>query len=165
MAWGGAGAASGIFVGGLSAVLGRTGGTFDWLAATNKLAVYNNTETPNYTLVIASAVYAATNEVSGTGWAAGGIAFSALAAGSTSLAPTVTASGSNTMTYGAANVSVASTTLASPGCYGCYLYSTAATAQYRFMGIYFGGTGYITTAGTFAITWSGGAIATVTCAV
>lgn len=165
MAWGGAGQASGIFVGALSAVLGRTGGTFDWLAATNKLAVYNNSETPNYTLAIASAIYATTNEVSGTGWAAGGIAYSALAVGSTSLAPTLTASGSNTLSYGAANVSVATTTLASPGAFGCYLYSTAATAQYRFMGIYFGGTGYITTGGTFQINWSGAVIATVTCAV
>ena len=33
------------------------------------------------------------------------------------------------------------------------------------MGIWFGGSGYTTAAGTFAITWSGGLIATITCAV
>lgn len=165
MAWGAATHASGIYVGALSAVLGRTGGTFDWLAGTNKMFLTNSSDTPDYTQAIATAIYSATNEVSGTGWAAGGVAFSALAAGAAPLNPSLTASGFNVMSYGASNVSVASTTLASPGAYGCYLYSTIATAQYKFMGIYFGGTGYITTAGTFAITWSGAVIATVTCAV
>ena len=45
-----------------------------------------------------------------------------------------------------------------------YFYASALTPKYSIIGVYFGGTGYITTAGTFAITWSGTQIATITCA-
>ena len=158
MAW----SQSGLYTGSLSAVLGRTGGTFDWLAATNKAYLTGVGDTPNYTQAVASAIYSVTNEVTSTAnWPAGGVAFSALAAGG-SLTPTLTASGSNVMTYGAQNISIASTTIATAA-WGMYLYSTAATANYKYIGIWFGGSGYTTSAGTFAVTWASNVIATVTC--
>jgi hypothetical protein len=62
----------------------------------------------------------------------------------------------------ASNISVASTNLS--GIIGGYFYSTTATANYKIIGIYFGGTAYATVAGTFAVTWSASNIATITCA-
>ena len=61
-----------------------------------------------------------------------------------------------------ANVSVASTTLT--GAYGMYFYSVTASHQYKWVGIYFGGTGYTTVSGTFAVTWASGIVATINCA-
>lgn len=136
----------------------------NWIANTNKLFLTNNADTPDFTQAAASAIYAATDEVSGTGWAAGGIAASALAAGSTDIALALNASGSKILSWTAGNVSVASTTLASPGAYGGYFYAAALSPAYKIIGIWFGGTGYITTAGTFAVTWASGTIATITCA-
>ena len=59
-------------------------------------------------------------------------------------------------------MSVTGTTLASA--FGGYFYWAAGGTQYKFIGIWFGGSGYSTTAGTFAITWPGAGIATITCA-
>ena len=41
----------------------------DLSLTSHKLALYNNTKTPNFS---SDAAYSATNEVSGTGWASGG---------------------------------------------------------------------------------------------
>lgn len=163
MAW----SASGLYANTLAteSLTGIAAATFGWNSATNKLFLTNNSDTPVYSQALGSAIYAVTNEVSGTGWAAGGVAMSALAAGATSMAPAFTVTGTTVVNWtGSVNVSVASTTLASPGAYGGYFYSTTAAAQYKYIGIYFGGTGYITTAGTFAITWSGGVICAITVA-
>ena len=45
----------------------------DWTNTLNKFFLTSNSDTPDFTQVAASAIYAATNEVSGTGWAAGGL--------------------------------------------------------------------------------------------
>lgn len=135
----------------------------DWTNTTgNKFYLTSTSDTPDFTQVAASAIYAVTNEVNGTGWAAGGILVSALATGSTSLAPALNASGSKVLSWTANNISVATTTLASA--FGGYFYAGALSPQYKIIGIYFGGSGYSTTAGTFAVTWSSGTIATITCA-
>ena len=73
------------------------------------------------------------------------------------------ASGSKILSWTASNVSVATTTLTSA--YGGYFYADALSPKYKIIGIYFGGSPYSTVAGTFAITWSAGTIATITCAV
>jgi hypothetical protein len=136
----------------------------NWLLTTNKFFLTNNSDTPNYAQAAASAIYATTNECNGTGWAAGGVAVSALAVGATSIAPTLTISTPppTTAIWGATNVSVATTTI--PAAYGGYFYWAAGSPQAKIIGIYFGGSGYATTAGTFAITWASNVIANITCA-
>jgi len=90
------------------------------------------------------------------------VQFTTLGVGGTSIVPNWTLTGTpptTLMHYKASNVSVAATTLASPGTYGGYFYINSGT-KYQWIAIYFGGTGYITAAGTFAITWAGGDVAT-----
>jgi hypothetical protein len=105
---------------------------------THKLALYNNTETPNFSTETA---YAATNEVTGTNWAAGGVAL---------VGTTVSESPAGSMMWDVTDVSVASTTLA--GVRGCKIYA-AALANQLIVGVNFGAD-YATTNGTFAITWA-----------
>lgn len=135
-----------------------------WNLTTNQFFLTSNSDTPDFHQAAASAIYSSTSEVSGTGWPAGGVAVSALGAGSTSIAPAlaVTGPGPSTLTWSASNIAVASTTLASA--YGGYFYWAAGGTQYKIIGIWFGGAGYPTTAGTFAVNWSGGNIAVITCA-
>jgi len=136
----------------------------DWTATTNLMFLTNNTDAPDFTQVAASAIYATTNEVhDSAGWPAGGVAASALAVGSTSIAPALNASGSKVLSWTAGNVSVANTTLTAAS--GGYFYANALSPKYKIIGIWFGGTAYTTVSGIFAITWSGGTIATITCAV
>jgi hypothetical protein len=154
---------SGLYAATLNTVLTQVN-AINWTTAANlKFYLTNNSDAPNYHAALASNVYAATNEVSGTGWAATGIAASALAAGSTSIAPAMTVTGPtpSAANWTASNISVAGTTLSS--IYGGYFYASTFT-NYLIIGIYFGGTSYGTVAGTFAVTWSGGVIATISCA-
>jgi hypothetical protein len=134
-----------------------------WTLTTNKFFLTGSGDTPVYSQAAASAIYASTNEVNGTGWAAGGVACSALGAGSTSIAPAlaVSAGPPTVISYTAGNISVSGTTLS--GAIGGYFYWAAGGTQYKIMGIWFGGSAYTTTAGTFGITWST-SIATITCA-
>lgn len=160
MAW----ANSGLYASTLAASLTGTANAPAWNSTANKFYLTNNSEVTNYAAALASAIYSGTNEVTGTGWASGGIAVSALAAGSTSMAPTTTVSGTSPvlMVWGmTSSLSVASTTLSS--IYGGYFYNTVTT-NYKIIGIYFGGTAYATVAGTFAVTWSSGQVSTVSCA-
>lgn len=157
MAW----ANSGLYASTLGATLTGVTNAPNWASTANKFYLTNASDTTNYAAALASSVYSATNEVSGTGWASGGIAVSALNAGGTlSPAPNVSVSGTSPvlMVWGAGNISVPSTTLS--GIIGGYFYSTVTTL-YKIIGIYFGGTAYATVAGTFAVTWSSGQIATV----
>lgn len=159
MAW----ANSGLYASTLAASLTLGTNAPNWNSTANKFYLTNNSDTHNYAAALGSAIYSATNEVSGTGWAAGGIAVSALATGSTSMVPTTTVSGTTPvlMVWGMTNnLSVAGTTLSS--IYGGYFYNTVTT-NYKIIGIYFGGTAYATVAGTFAVTWSSGQVATINC--
>lgn len=158
---------SGLYSASLALTLGQGTNAPSWLGTTtNKFFLTSNSDSTLYAAALGATgnIYAATNEVSGTGWAAGGVLVSAAAAGSTSLAPTLTVSGTSPvlMVWGMTNLSVASTTLT--GAYGGYFYQLLASYQYKMIGIYFGGTGYSTVAGTFAVTWSSGQVATVNCA-
>jgi hypothetical protein len=154
---------SGLYASTLAASLIGTANAPQWNSTANKFYLTNNSDVTNYAAALGSAIYSATNEVSGTGWAAGGIAVSALAAGSSSMGPTTTVSGTTPvlMVWGmTANLSVAGTTLSS--IYGGYFYSTVTT-NYKILGVYFGGTAYATVAGTFAVTWSSGQVCTINC--
>lgn len=135
----------------------------NWIVNTNKFFLTNNSDTPDFTQVASSAIYASTNEVNGTGWAAGGIAASALKTGSTDIVLALNASGSKILSWTANDISVATTTLTNAN--GGYFYADALTPKYKIIGIWFGGSNYSTVAGTFAVTWSSGTIATITCAV
>ena len=152
--------ASGLYASALGLVLPQASAV-NWNLGSNKFFLTNNSDTPSYSQNVTAGVYSSTNEVSGTGWAAGGVAVSALAAGPASIAPnfTITAGPPVILNWNATNVSVATTTLLTPGTFGGYFY-TLGFGTAKIIGIWFGGSGYTTSAGTFAITWSGGQIAT-----
>lgn len=133
-----------------------------------KVAVYNNTTTPDRTAAVGLTGYAAAtsqwvtaNEVTGTGWSAGGVAVGTtktwtVDSGSSSLCYQVTAPT-------AGQTSTAGVTLA--GFFGALVYdSTISGGTVNAQGIcynYFGGTQTIT-AGTFTILWATPASAAVT---
>lgn len=131
-----------------------------------KVAVFNNTTTPDRTAVVASTGFntgqwTTTNEVTGTGWASGGVAVGTtktwtVDSGSSSLCYQVTAPT-------AGQTSTAGVTLA--GFFGAFVYdSTITGGTVSAQGIcynYFGGTQTIT-AGTFTILWATPASAAVT---
>jgi hypothetical protein len=125
------------------------------LDTNNNLSLSSNSDTPGY--AVDPATWTTSFEVSGTGWASGGIN---LAVGT--YAPTLTSVPGPplllkwTMTN---NVSVAGTTLT--GAYGAYIYANGLSPKAKIIGIYFGGTGYSTVAGTFAITWNAAGIMTM----
>ncbi len=155
----------------VNTLTGVAAATYGWLSASNYFFLTTNSDTIGSTGYAQTAstlnAYTSTYEVTSTAggtWNAGGVAVSALATGSTSLSPafTVTAGNPTTIAWTANPVSVATTTLANA--YGGYFYSNTNSPKYRIIGIYFGGSGYSTTAGTFAITWSSTDIATIACA-
>lgn len=131
-----------------------------------KVAVFNNTTTPDRTAAVASTGFntgqwTTTNEVTGTGWASGGVAVGTtktwtVDSGSSSLCYQVTAPT-------AGQTSTAGVTLA--GFFGAFVYDSTITAgTVAAQGIcynYFGGTQTIT-AGTFTILWATPASAAVT---
>lgn len=137
-----------------------TGGPINLTATTPKLALLSSSVTDGSSPVnfsTATSGWVNTNEVSGTGWAAGGIACSALASGSTSAVPTYAEGTAGSLRYDHTNdTSVASTTLTNVQ--GCIIYYDAATApsdlvDAMIVSVCFG-SAYSTVAGTFAITWA-----------
>lgn len=132
-------------------------------ADTVKVAVFNNTTAPDKTVATVtltaynggSSQWVTANEITGTGWSAGGVAIGTTSwtvdSGSSSLCFTV--SGGQTSTTGV--------TLA--GFYGALVYDStpSGTANPGVCFNYFGGTQTIT-AGTFTILWATPASAAVT---
>jgi hypothetical protein len=149
-----------------TALTGSTAATGPWLMTTGKIALHSNALTDGTAPINFSAAspnWANTSEVSGTGWAAGGVLFSAAAAGATSIAPAFSESPAGTLKYAATNVSVASTTLTNVR--GCIMYADAITApasliDMMLVAITFGAD-FSTVAGTFGITWDANGIFTV----
>lgn len=133
--------------------------------ATYKIYLVNNT----FTAAAASdfsttAGYSAApfnaNEVSGTGWASGGVLLSAAATGATSTAPTVTESPAGTVMWDMGDVSVASTTLTNAR--ACIIYAdpiTTPVAKPPIILVNFGAD-YSTTNGTFGIQWAATGVGT-----
>lgn len=155
MAW----SESGLYVAPLVQMTTNAGTNVSWTLSTNQFYLTSNADTPVYSASAAAAIYSGTNECYGTNWPQGGLTPVQLG----SIAPAVAIAG-KLLNYSASPVSVANTTI-STAAYGGYFYSAALTPKELLMGIWFGGTGYTTVGGTFAITWSGGLIATITCAV
>jgi hypothetical protein len=140
--------ASGLYVANFIDVLDATQLAIDLSLTSHRLALYNNTHAPNFDTDTA---YTATNEVSGTGWAAGGVLLSAAAAGGTSAAPTLTVAPTGTMMYDMNDVSVAGTTLTNAR--GVMLYADALAGNNAIVLVNFGAD-YSTNNGVFGIQWA-----------
>lgn len=138
--------ASGLFVATFVDVLDTTQLAIDLDLETHKGALFTNSITPNFTTDTAygAAPYNA-NEVTGTNWAAGGVA----------LTGTTFTGASGTVTFDASDVSVASTTISSARCY--LLYADALAGNNAICLVDFGAD-YSTNNGTFAIAWSASGI-------
>lgn len=117
------------------------------LDTNNNLSLSNNSETPDFISNTDPSTWTNANEVTGTNWATGGINLS-----TGTYAPTITQSPSKTLMWDMNNVSVANTTLSNA--FGCYIYANGLTPKAKIIGIWFGGSGYSTVSGTFAITWN-----------
>lgn len=120
-----------------------------------KAALYNNTGTPLNTDTQAHTAYngsggpwVTANEVTGTNWAAGGVALGTQTFG-------IDGTATNALAFHAANTSANTVTIT--GAYGCLVYTTTAWSGTGVtnQGIcfnYFGGTQSVT-GGTFTIAW------------
>lgn len=141
--------ASGLFVATWVDVLDTTQLALDLDLETHKGALFSNAITPNFTTDTAYGVspYDA-NEVTGTGWAAGGVA----------LTGTTFTGAAGTATLDATDVSAATTTLTNARCY--LLYADALAGNNAILLINFGAD-YSTVAGTFAITFAAGGLAAI----
>ena len=152
---GGAFGTSGLFVANHIDVYDATQLAVDLSLTSHKIALYNNTKTPNYSTDVS---FNTTNEVTGTGWASGGVALSAAASGGGSTSPTLTESPTGTMMYDMADVAVSGTTLTNAR--GCEIYADALAGDNLIVGITFG-SDFSTVAGIFGIQWSASGVFTV----
>lgn len=138
--------ASGLFVATFVDAFDTTQLAVDLDLETHRIALFSNTITPNFTTDTAYGVGTyASNEVSGTGWAAGGVA----------LTGTTFTGASGTATFDATDVSQASTTLTNARC--GLIYADALAGNNAICLVNFGAD-YSTVAGTFAITWNASGI-------
>lgn len=143
--------ASGIPVQNIVDVFDASQLAIDLSLATHRIALISNSNTPNFDTLTS---WSNTNEVSGTGWASGGVLLSAAAAGATSTAPTTTISPSGSLMYDMGDIAVATTTLTNARAAQIYADAlTTPTADPVFVFVNFGAD-YSTTAGTFGIQWS-----------
>lgn len=119
---------------------------------THKVALFGNGVTPDYDAAAAAAKYGTggtwttANEVTGTGYTAGGVALTST---------TVTTPSTGVIMWDAADTAWSSATIS--GIYGCLVYADAMTtpvADQGIIAVYFGGTSFAVTSGTFTITWS-----------
>jgi hypothetical protein len=143
---GGAWSVSGLYVLNWIDILDATQLAIDTSLNTHKIAMYNNTETPNYSTETA---YSATNEVSGAGYTAGG---------QTILSPTTTESPSGTLMYDMADQVWASPTTVTA--FGAKLYADVLAGNNLIVGVNFAGS-FTSTAGTFTIQWASTGVFTI----
>jgi hypothetical protein len=139
---------SGLYVTNWINILGATQLAIDLSLTSHKLSLISNAATPNYSTDVS---YNSTNEVSGTGWAAGGVALSAAAAGATSTAPTTTESPTGTIMYDMNDVAVSGTTLTNAR--AVRLYADALAGDNLIVLVNFGAD-FSTSNGTFGIQWA-----------
>lgn len=137
MAW----TVSGLYYITFRDVLDTTQLALDLDLETHKGALYDSNETPDYSL---DSAYSATNEITGTNWAAGGVALTGTA---------VDESPTGTLRWDATDVSVATTTITTDP-EGIIYYADALAGNNLIVGIDFPAGDYTTSAGTFAITFA-----------
>lgn len=131
---------SGLYVANHIDVYDATQLAIDLSLTSHKWAMYDNSNTPNFSSDVS---YAATNEVVGTGYTAGGRTISA-GGGS----PTLTESPTGTMMYDQNDMLWAAPTTITA--YGAKMYADALAADNLVVACYFGGA-VTSTAGTFTI--------------
>ena len=120
----------------------------DFLLTTHKIALFNNSETPAFQTDTA---FVNTNEVSGTGYTAGGQVV---------ITPTFAVAGATAvLTYDLGDQVWASPT--SVTAFGAELYADALGTNDLLVGINFAGS-FTSTAGTFTIQWAAGGVFTIT---
>ncbi len=148
MAWTKSGLAVATFVDALD----TTQLALDLDLETHKLALYDNTITPNFATDTA---YSSTGELAATGsYVAGGFVLTTT---------TFTGSGgtsSGSASWGAANWSQNIAT--STASYGCWIYADALAGNNLICAVYFGAGFTSSGTGPFTITWSGGNVFTWT---
>lgn len=128
------------------------------IATGNNISLSSASETPDYASVTDPSTWTTANEVTGgANWPSGGINLS-----TATYAPAVSklTGPPVLLKWAMNNVSIASTTTTAAA-YGAYIYANALTPKAKIIGIWFGGTGYSTVAGTFAISWNASGIMTV----
>ena len=131
-------------------ILDATQLAIDLSLTSHKWAMYDNSNTPNFST---DSAYSATNEVSGTGYTATG---RTIATGGGS--PTVTESPTGTLMYDQNDmVWTAPTTVTA---YGAKLYAEALATDNIIVECYFGGA-ITSTAGTFTIQFAAGGVLTL----
>jgi hypothetical protein len=142
---------SGLYVQNFIDELDATNVGLDLSLTTHKIALLSNVATPNFDTDV---TWNSTNEVSGTGWATGGVLLSAAAAGATSTAPTLTISPTGTAMYDMNDVAVSSTTLTNARAARIYADAlTTPTADALIVLVNFGAD-FSTSNGTFGIQWA-----------
>ena len=144
MAW----TKSGLYAPAFRDALDTSNLAVDFLLTTHKIAMYNNTETPAFETETA---YSATNEVTGTGYTAGGQVV---------ITPTFAVAGATAvLTYDLGDqVWVAPTSVTARG---AKLYADALAGNDLLVGVNFG-SDFTSTAGTFTIQWAAGGVFTIT---
>ncbi len=141
---------SGLFLPTWLDVLDTTQLALDLDLETHKVALFNNTITPNFSTDTAYGVGTyATNEITGTGYTAGG---------ATLTTTTVIESPAGTLMWDAADVAWAGSTLSGVRC--ALIYADALAGNNAIVLVNFGAD-YATTAGTLTIQWAAGGIFTI----
>jgi hypothetical protein len=143
---GGAFANSGLYVTNWIDILDATQLAIDTSLTSHKWAMYTNTLTPNFSTDVG---YAATNEVSGTGYTAGG---------QTIVSPTTSESPSGTLMYDMADQVWAAPT--SVTARGAILYADALAGNNLIVAMTFG-SDFTSTAGTFTIQFASTGVFTI----
>lgn len=149
MAWSRSGLAAATFIDALD----TTQLALDLDLETHKLALYDNTITPNF---LTDTAYSATGEMPTSG--------SYVAGGFVVTTTTFTGTGGTGVTSASWAASNWSQAIAVAGAYGCKIYADALVGDNLIAMIYFGASFTSTGAGPFTITWSGGNIFTWTMA-
>lgn len=144
MAW----TASGLYVLTFIDLFDTTQLAIDLDLTSHKIAMYNNTETPNFSTETA---YAATNEVSGAGYTAGGKDL-------TGLAPATSESPSGTLKYDMGDQSWTTSTITAAR--GSKLYADALVGNNLIVAHNFGAD-FSTSNGTFTIQWHANGVFTI----
>jgi len=128
----------------------------DWKIALLLATATDGADPVNFSAADSS--WTVTSEATGTGWASGGIALSAAAAGSTSVVATLAEGTTGSLRYDHTNdVSVASTSVAS--FQGCIIHHSSVTspadlADFMLCSTCFTGGPYTTSSGTLGIQWA-----------
>ncbi len=155
MAW----SNSKVFQALIVSTLNRDTNVMDLDADTLKVALFDNSITPDRTVSAAASAYA------GGVWASGGVLdASGWPAVGRNLASVTSSASAGTYTFDAADTVSANSTTTLAANYGCLVYddtSSVAVADQGLCFIYFGGANSVTS-GTYTVVWNSSGIFTVT---